>query len=166
MNLQHSHGEERRKHHRFPVVQGLIEPINLQFDIVGDGKNGKVSHSKSKSQPAILTNLSAGGMSLLIFVEPPHSHVFEMELGLPGLDHVPVEGKIVRVHTKGETFNVGIQFTKIAKKHQQYINDMAVDHLDCETRISLGLPEACVPGCRFHWLCHKPQKSPHWPPKS
>jgi hypothetical protein len=163
MKPSHHHkGQERRKHHRFPVVEGLIEPIDLQIDIPKDGKHDKASNSTPKAQPAILTNLSAGGMSLLTFVEPPHAHVFDMKFELPGLNHVPVVGKVVRVHAKGETFNVGIQFIKIEKKQQQHINDMAVDHLDCETRISLNLPEACVPTCRFHWLCHKPQKSPHW----
>src|SRR5581483_2308332 len=134
-NGQHQK-QERRKHPRFPVVEGLIEPINLQI-AQPDSKA-----AQAKSQPAILTNLSAGGMSLLTFIEPPHAKVFDMEFGLPGLDHVPVEGKVVRVHAKGQTFNVGIQFTKISKKHQQQINNMAGDHLDCETRISLSLPEA------------------------
>ena len=156
----HHHKQERRKHPRFPVVEGLIEPIDLQFGEAG------AKASTAKSQPAILTNLSAGGMSLLTFVEPPHAKVFNMQLGLPGLEHVPVEGKVVRVHAKGQTFNVGIQFTKISKKHEQQINNMAGDHLDCETRIGLSLPEACIEECRFHWLCHKPQKSPHWPKKS
>lgn len=160
MKPTNGHKEERRKHPRFPVVEGLIEPINLQITVPAS------KASNSKTQPAILTNLSAGGMSLLTFIEPPHAKTFVMELGLPGLDHVPVEGKVVRVHAKGQTFNVGIQFTKISKKHEKQINDMAADHLDCETRITLSLPEACVEECRFHWMCHKPQKSPHWPKKS
>lgn len=156
--MKHNGEKDRRKHHRFPVVQGMIEPINLQF-------GEKRKNSGPELQPAILTNLSAGGMSLLIFVEPPHTHVFDMEFGLPGFDHIPVQGKIVRVHAKGQTYSVGIQFTKISKKHEKQISDMAADHMDCETRIGLSLPEACVPDCRFHGLCHKPQKSPHWPSK-
>ena len=162
MRSQNGHKAERRKHPRLPVVEGLIEPIDLHFDV---SPNGKASKGAPKSQPAILTNLSAGGMSLLTFVEPPHAKVFDMKIGLPGLNHVPVQGKVVRVHAKGQTFNVGIQFVKISTKHQKHIDRMAVDNLDCDTRVSLRLPEACVRDCTFHSLCHKAQKAPHWPPR-
>lgn len=165
MKPQHGRMTERRKHPRFPVVEGLIEPINLQFD--GPKGAGALESPKPalESQPAILTNLSAGGMSLLTFVEPPRAKAFVLKIGLAGIN-IPVEGRVVRINAKGQTFNVGIQFTRIAKKHRKQISDMAADHSDCETRISLTLPEACVPDCRFHWLCHKPQKAPHWPRKA
>ena len=39
--------------------------------------------------------------------------------------------------------------SKIAKKYQKMIQRMAEDDGDCNTRISLGLPEACVPDCGF-----------------
>lgn len=149
--------KERRKHRRLPVVEGLIEPITLQFE----------DNPKSpKNQPAIMTNLSAGGVSLMMFVEPPRTKEFEMTLNLPGLVNIPVQGKILRIHEKGQTYNVGIAFVKISKKHQSQINGMAEDYADCETRLSLSLPEACVPSCTFHLMCVKPQKSPHWPPKA
>ena len=53
---------------------------------------------------AILTSLSAGGVSLITFLAPPHAKVFKMTLTIPGIDNMPVEGKVVRVHQKGETF--------------------------------------------------------------
>lgn len=148
---------ERRKFQRLPVVEGLIEPITLQFE--SEPRAGK-------SQPAILTNLSAGGMSLVMFAEPPRTKRFEMVLDLPGLSEVPLEGEVVRLVEKGQTYNVGISFTKIAKKYQSQINAMALDYADCETRIALKLPEACVPTCHFHPMCVKAQKAPHWPPKA
>ena len=63
------------------------------------------------------------------------------------------------------TYNVGISFTQISKKHQDQISRMALDHGDCETRLSLKLPEVCVKPCTFHSLCAKPQKMPFWPKK-
>jgi len=143
-------GAERRQHRRFSVVEGMIEPITLEMD--GGGK----------SQPAIMTDLSAGGMSLLVFCEPPHTKSFEMVLSIPGLDRTPIEAKIVRVHQKGETYSLGLSFLKIARKIQERIAAMADDNADCETRVALRLPEACVPDCRFHTLCAKPVKAPHW----
>ncbi len=151
---------ERRRHHRFPVVEGMIEPITVKFDAAGPAK--EASPAGPKSQPAILTNLSAGGMSLILFLEPPRSRKFDMVLTLPGLSHVAIEGKVVRVNEKGQTYNVGIAFTKISKKSQAQISAMAQDHIDCETRIALKLPEACVATCSFHALCAKPQKGPYW----
>ncbi len=147
---------ERRAHQRLPVVEGLIEPITLRLDD---------RSSAPRNQPAILTNLSAGGMSLVMFAEPPHVKRLEMVLSLPGLE-VPLEAKVVRVTEKGQTYNVGISFVKISKKHQAQINRMAQDYGDCQTRVALNLPEACAPDCAFNALCMKPQKAPHWPPKA
>jgi len=148
-------GMERRQFRRLPVVEGMVEPITLQL-----GAEGAVA---VESQPAILTNLSAGGMSLVMFMAPPRAKKLDLVLAIPGFDEVPVEGRVVRIVEKGQTYNVGIAFTKIAKKHQQQISAMAQDNADCDTRISLGLPEACVKTCVFHDLCLKSQKSPFWP---
>ena len=157
---------DRRKHPRFPIVEGMIEPITLRYtEPKKPGAKGLKSSASGKNQPAILTNLSAGGMSMITFVEPPHTKTLSMELTLPGLNHILIEAKIVRMHSKGETFNVGFQFTRIAKKVQKMISDMAADHMDCDTRISLNLPEVCVPNCQYHFICQKTHKAPHWPPK-
>lgn len=149
-------GSEKRRFPRFAVVEGMIEPITVDFS----GEAEKGSKAEPRNQPAILTNLSAGGMSLILFLEPPRTKRLEMVISIPGLAEVPVEGKVVRVIAKGQTFNVGIMFTKISKKHETAITNMAQDHIDCDTRIALQLPEACVPECRFAALCGKPQKLP------
>ena len=157
-------GSDKRRFPRFPVVEGMIEPINVLFG--DEAVSAKTAAAVAeKGQPAILTNLSAGGMSLLMFLEPPHARKFDMVLSLPGLSHVPIEAKVVRVLPKGQTYNVGIEFTKISKKHQNLILSMSQDHLDCETRIMLKLPEVCVKTCTFNALCGKPQKGPYWPKK-
>lgn len=156
---------ERRRHARFALVGNLIEPITLRYaPPKATGK--KIATNDALTQPAILTNLSAGGMQLITFLAPPHAKRLDMVINLPGLDHMPVTGRVVRVHEKGETFVVGIQFLKIQKKHQRRIEEMAADNSDCETRLALSLPEACVRNCHFHHLCHKPQKAPHWPPRA
>lgn len=152
-----SKNQERRRSVRFAVVEGMIEPITVDFA----GEDKPADKAQPRHQPAILTNLSSGGMSLILFLEPPRSKKLEMVLSIPGLSEVPVEGKVVRVLEKGQTFNVGIMFTKISKKHESQIEHMAQDHIDCDTRISLKLPDACIPECRFTALCNKPQKLPN-----
>ena len=152
---------ERRKYPRFAVVGNLIEPITLRYALPKERGGKRVVTPETMTQPAILTNLSAGGMQLITFLAPPHAKRLDMKLTLPGLE-LPVTGRVVRVTEKGETFVVGIQFVKIQKKDQKRINDMAADNFDCDTRLSLALPESCVRECRFNRLCHKTQKSPHW----
>lgn len=175
--MKHKNGtqsNERRKHRRVAVVSDLVEPIVLTYAPDTAMEKTKGSSPKKKgdvpkhlqTQPAILTNLSAGGMSLITFLAPPHAKTFKMTLTIPGLDNLPIEGRVVRVIKKGETFVVGIEFTKIAKKYVNQITRMAHDDVDCNTRVGLGLPEACVPDCGFHLLCTKAQKAPHWPPKA
>ncbi len=144
-------GAERRQHRRFSVVEGMVEPISLEMDGAG-----------AHDQPVIMTDLSAGGMSLLMFCAPPQAKNFSMVLAIPGLDKTEIEASVVRVHQKGETYSVGLRFASIAKKAQERIAAMADDNADCETRLALRLPEACVPDCRFHSLCAKPAKAPHW----
>lgn len=158
-HTNHKNGRttERRRHARLPMVEGMIEPVLIQV-----GPDGKPGSASSSGQPAIITNLSAGGMSLLMFLEPPRARQLDMVLSLPGLERVPITGRVVRVHQKGPTYNVGIAFTKIEKRHQNQISRMAEDHGDCRTRIALKLPEVCLPTCTFHALCAKPQKGPYW----
>ena len=136
-------GAERRKHRRFSVVEGMVEPITLELE---------GSDSVMRKQPAILTDLSAGGISLLMFVEPPHTRSFAMTLSIPGLEGVPIEAGVVRVHQKGETYSVGLAFRKISREAQKQIEKMAEDSADCQTRTSLGLPDACGSDCPFHSL--------------
>lgn len=150
---------ERRRHARFHMVDGMVEPITVTFGTAA-GQSG--AKDAGPVQPAILTNLSAGGMSLIMFLEPPHAKRLDMVLTIPGLEHVPIEGKVVRVHQKGPTYNVGIAFTQISRKHQDHINQMSEEHGDCEARIALKLPEVCIKACCFHALCAKPQKMPFW----
>jgi hypothetical protein len=131
----------------------MIEPITVRF-----GEDHRPADAVG--QPAILTNLSAGGMSLLMFLEPPHAKRLDMLLTIPGLESISISGKVVRVHQRGPTYNVGISFIEISKKHQEQISRMANDHGDCEARIGLKLPEVCVERCSFRGLCAKPHKTP------
>ena len=151
-------GKERRRHERLPIMDGVLETIDLRFD--GSAKGAPVTI------PAILTNISAGGMSLVTFSKPPEARSFEMDLHLPGLNHIAIEAKISWMHEKGATYAVGMSFVKISKKDVACLQKMAQDFVDCETRIGMKLPEPCAPDCTFNLLCKKPQKAPNYPPKA
>ncbi|MDD4004298.1 MAG: PilZ domain-containing protein [Elusimicrobiaceae bacterium] len=141
--------QERRKHVRLPIIHGVVEPVNLAFE---DSSGNMIT------QPAILSNLSSGGMRLMTFLDPPKGNLLDMSLELPGLGKIPVQGRIAWVRGKGGVFMTGIAFTEIGKTAVARINAMAEDYEDCETRVTLKLPEACVGNCKCHYLCNKPQK--------
>jgi hypothetical protein len=140
--------KERRKHPRLPILHGILEPVDIDFFI---------DNNPSKSQPAILSDLSAGGMRLITFLEPPHAKEINMVLKLDR-NKMAVKGKIAWIKQKGDVYMVGIYFTEISKENQKKITDMANDYIDCDTRIALKLPDACAETCKAHILCNKPQK--------
>lgn len=143
--------KERRRHVRLPILHGILEPVEIEFF-------AKDSRGNVKPQPAILSDLSAGGMRLITFLEPPHSKELNIVLKLDGLSEMPICGKISWVRQKGEVYMTGISFATISKENEKKISLMAEDYSDCDARIALKLPEACVETCKAHSLCNKPQK--------
>ncbi|MDA8130984.1 MAG: PilZ domain-containing protein [Elusimicrobia bacterium] len=143
--------KERRQHVRLPILHGILEPVEIEFfteDAAG----------KAVPQPAILSDLSAGGMRLITFMAPPHTKELNIILKLSGIKEIPVTGRISWVKDKGGVFMNGIAFTGISPDDRKRINDMAEDYSDCDTRFALKLPEVCVETCRANGLCNKPQK--------
>lgn len=142
---------ERRKHPRFPILRDLAEPV----EIVIAGK-------KSQSLPGVLTNLSAGGVDIVLMGALDKSRPAQnLKLSLnniPGLDPIKLAGRVVWTREKGETTLMGIQFTQIAAKHQKQINDMARAYWECEGRIDRGEFEICFRECSYWEPCRKPVK--------
>ncbi len=143
--------KERRQHVRLPILHGILEPVELEF-------YAKTADGKGAPQPAILADLSAGGMRLITFMEPPHTKELNILLKLSGVKAIPVTGRISWVKDKGGVFMNGIAFTAISADDKKRINEMAEDYSDCDTRHALKLPEVCVETCRASGLCNKPQK--------
>lgn len=144
--------KERRQHVRLPILHGILEPVEIEFYT-------KAADGKPVPQPAILADLSAGGMRLITFMEPPHTKELNIVLKLSGMKKgVPLTGKISWIKDKGGVFMNGISFSKISLENRKMINEMAEDYSDCDTRHELKLPEVCVETCRANGLCNKPQK--------
>ncbi|MBI4055015.1 MAG: PilZ domain-containing protein [Elusimicrobia bacterium] len=143
--------QERRRHPRFNLVEGLIEPVTIRI-APQRAKGPALSH------PGILTDLSAGGVRLTTFLDIPKVPWLDLSIKLPELPHISIRGKVLRVTEKSGVYALAIRFTKIKSADKRRIRKMALDNHDCNTRISLNLPDACVPHCTFHGLCAKPQK--------
>ncbi len=142
-----THKQEKRKHIRLPILHGILQPIEIEF----------LDTNNNLKRPAILLDLSAGGLRVIIFYEPPHTKELNIFLNLEK-EHLSAKGKIAWIRKKGEVYMVGIAFTEISKENAAKINKMATDYLDCDIRISLKLPDVCNENCKAHILCNKPQK--------
>lgn len=140
---------EKRKHPRMPVISNLIEPVNLHY---------KTEDGKETSLVAILADLSASGMRMISFLGAPLADKFSINLQLPGSGKMEVGAKLAWVKQRDNVYTIGIEFTKIKEADAALISAMADDFNDCDTRILLKLPEACVPTCKCHHICNKIQK--------
>ena len=111
--------EERRQHRRFPVLKDFAEPIELT---ILDPEKG------TRHVPGIVTNVSAGGMDMVLMDVIEGNPTFRLSMHLPGIDRFEVEGKLVWSRPKGATSIVGIEFTRIDKGHQKQLAHMADAH--------------------------------------
>ena len=141
------YGSERRRHKRFPILRDLAEPIEVT-----------VEEEKPRTLPAVMTNLSAGGLDLVIMGTFNSAGLLMLTFNIPGIEGITVTGKKVWSRVKGETTLVGIEFAHIAKKHLQHINAMAKAYWDCEDRIDRGEFEICFRECPYWALCTKTVK--------
>ncbi len=107
--------KERRKHKRFPVVKDFAEPVELA--ILNNHHLDKI--------PGVVTNLSAGGMDLVLMGQLAGTPNIRLNMRIPGFDRFEVEGKVVWSRQKESTSIVGIQFTKIDPKIATRITHMA-----------------------------------------
>ena len=129
-------------------MKDLAEPVEITII------DSKTSHQL----PAVLTNLSAGGMDLILLGTFSGKPSFRLNMHLPGFDHFEVEGKLAWSRPKDSTSIIGVQFTKIDPDHAQQINHMAEAHWECEDRIKTKAPTICFHGCSYWDLCSKPAK--------
>ena len=148
-------GQERRKHVRLPVIKDLAEPIELAITDLH-------AHT-TKRMPGVLTNLSAGGMDMVLLGVIDGTPNIKLMMHLPGFDRFEVEGKVVWTRPKGNTSVIGMQFTKIDADHAKQVTHMAEAYWECENRIREKAPTICFHGCTYWDLCEKTVKLKNYP---
>lgn len=139
---------DRRRHMRFPVVTECVKPVEF-----------KIFPSETKeSLPGIITQLSPGGMTMVAFSPIKVGTSLFLTINLPHLKINLLEGKVVRVEQKGESYCAGIHFLHIKPDNRARLNQMALDYADCELKLSFGVTDVCFKDCGFYPLCEKLQK--------
>ncbi|OGS26777.1 MAG: hypothetical protein A2297_02155 [Elusimicrobia bacterium RIFOXYB2_FULL_48_7] len=137
------HGTERRKHARLPVMKNIAKPVEL---LLGES---------STPVPAILLDLSGGGMGILTFVPFKPGTVICAKIDLPGLKTNVIEGKVMWDIARENTFRLGISFVKIEKEDFDKVEKAAEDFVKCENKIALEEKNICHPRCHYHAICDK-----------
>ncbi|MEW6558346.1 MAG: PilZ domain-containing protein [Elusimicrobiota bacterium] len=142
---------ERRKFKRFPVLYRLAKPVLLRLDGEKTGKTEEVI-------PAIMSDLSAGGMAILTFLPlaiSPLGKTLIITFDLTVIQGNHVKGRVVRCENKDGLYILGIEFLNLPDDIFDKINLMADDFDSCETRILLGEKPICRKGCRYSEHCQR-----------
>jgi hypothetical protein len=143
--------EERRRHPRLPLHLSVAKLVDFKFD------------GLDTPAPAVLVDLSAGGLAMICFALPPQANELTFRMSLPGLVNAKLKGKIVRAKRKGETYHVGIEFTEFQDKWAHMIGKLAKAFNVCEERLQQGDRHFCFRECAFFPLCQKEEKARVYP---
>ena len=138
---------ERRIHLRFPTLS-VIKTVEISSP---DGKT---------DIPAIMCDVSAGGMAMITFLPLPANSEIELDLNMPDINLKKVTARIVRVEEKNGTFLIALEFVSLDKSVRQKINAMALDWQRCKERQAVGEKTEC-PDCSYYNLCNKEAKKKH-----
>jgi hypothetical protein len=128
-------------------MKDLAEPIELV--LMGD---------HPQRLPAVLTDLSAGGMALVVFAHVSGDTKLKILLNMPGLEGTELHGHVTWTERKGDTTAVGVRFNHVSQESSRRITQMADAYQDCELKVSFGLKDVCFRECDYWPLCHKPVK--------
>jgi len=140
---------ERRGNSRFPTIT-IIKEVVIE-----------VRHHTLRKRiilPAIMYNLSTGGIAIVTFDRVPVGAEITLNLKLAGINLKNVKGRVIRVEGKKMTFLIAISFKKLNKDIKKIISKVASDADLCETKILLGEKQACTFKCNYYDLCTNPMK--------
>src|SRR3954471_20956781 len=142
---------ERRRHPRLPLHLSVAKMVDFKFD------------GLDHAAPAVLVDLSAGGLSMICFAMPQIARDLTFRLTLPGLVNAKLKGRIIRARRKGETYQVAIEFTEFQDKWAALVGKLAKAYSACEERLQQGDRLFCFKECAFYSLCQKEEKARVFP---
>ncbi len=142
---------ERRKHPRLPLHLSVAKLVDFQCD------------GLEMPAPAILVDLSAGGLSMIAFALPQLTKNVTFRLDLPGFVNAQLHGKIVRAHKKGETYQVAVAFSEFKAEWSGLVSKLVKAYDECEERLAQGDRRFCFKKCAFFSLCQKEEKGRVFP---
>jgi len=130
--------EERRKHPRLPLHLSVAKLIDFNCE------------GFDQPSPAVLIDLSAGGLSMICFSLPKMAQRVTFQLKLPKLVSAQLHGRVVRVQRKGETYRVAVEFTEFREEWAHMIGKLAKSYTECQERWNQGERKHCPKECAYH----------------
>ena len=130
--------QERRRHPRLPVHLSVAKLIDFKCE--GD----------ETAIPAVLVDLSAGGLAMVAFALPRLTQKVTFRLDIPGLVSAQLHGHVVRAHKKGETYQVAVAFDEFKEQWAHLIVKLIKSAKDCEDRWNQGDRAHCPKECSYH----------------
>jgi len=143
--------QERRRHPRLPLHLSVAKMVDFKFD------------GLAQSAPAVLVDLSAGGLAMICFAMPQMAKDLTFSLSLPGLVNAKLKGKIIRARRKGDTYHVAIEFTEFQDKWANLVGKLTKAYTVCDERLLQGDRMFCFRECAFFPLCGKEEKARVFP---
>jgi len=143
--------QERRKHPRLPMHLSVAKLVDFRFDEL------------DQPSPAVLVDLSAGGLAMICFALPHLAKTVTFRLELPGVVNAQVHGRVVRAHRKGDTYQVAIAFTEFQEQWAHLVQKLVKAYDACEDRLTQGDRRFCFRECSFFSLCQKDEKARVFP---
>ena len=143
--------QERRKHPRLPLHLSVAKLVDFKCD------------GLDLPAPAILVDLSAGGLSMIAFALPQLTKNVTFRLELPGLVNAQLHGRIIRAIKKGETYQVAVAFSEFKDEWARLVTKLVKAYNACEERLAQGDRRFCFKRCAFFALCQKEEKARVFP---
>ncbi|MFH0948453.1 MAG: PilZ domain-containing protein [Elusimicrobiota bacterium] len=147
-NGEQMNDTKKRNFKRFPILYHLIKPVLIRTQ----------DSESDMSSPAIMANLSAGGMALLSFSSLSVGKNLLISFNLKDLKIDNVLSRVVRCENKEGSYILGVQFLNLKNEIANSINKLANDFDACETRILTGEKPICRKGCSYFNHCQRTAK--------
>ncbi len=136
--MSQTHITERRRHPRLPLHLSVVKMVDFKCE------------GLDQTAPAILIDISAGGVGMVCFALPQLAKNITFSIDLPDLVKAKLHGKIIRAVQKGDTYRVAIEFTEFQEQWGHMVTKLIKSHKDCEDRWSQGDRKHCPKECAFH----------------
>jgi hypothetical protein len=126
----------------------MAEPVDLT-----------VMGPSAREVPAVLTNLSAGGMALVVFAHVSGESKLKLGVGRSWLGRPRTARPRGLDDAQRRHHRRRGCVSSISKKRPlTALIEMAEDFQDCELKLSFGVKDVCFRKCHYFALCGKPVK--------
>ena len=140
---------ERRSHQRAHIISGSLPPAQITL----------FKPFFREASDLEMLDFSAGGMRVRSTEIIPEEFSFALEFEPIGTEVIQGEARVAHQRRLRHGYEVGIEFSVLGDRIKVLLGSIAAHYHACEQRIARGDDPVCLPGCAFHSLCSKAQRT-------